>query len=57
MKYTDLDEQIHSYMVIYNDDTEKIIKGESFEGALEANDISFSNIKEAYGITFLWSEK
>ncbi len=56
MKYTDLDEQIHSYIVVYHDDSEKIIKGSYFECALESEGLQFSDIKEAYGVTFLWSE-
>ena len=61
MKYSDFDKNSYSYIVVFHDDREKIIKWEGegpvcFEDALETNGLQYSDIKEAYGITPVWSK-
>lgn len=54
MKYYDSDEQSNTFIIIFHNDTEKMVKGIHFEDALERNEIYTKDIKEAYGITPIW---
>lgn len=54
MKYCDKDKQSNTFIIIFHNDTEKMVKGIHFEDALERNEIYGKDIKEAYGITPIW---
>ena len=46
---------VYTFIVIFNNDTERTIEGENIEEAMDKNDISFSDMKEAYSITMVYN--
>ena len=54
MKYYDHENQLSFFIIIFQNDTEKTVKGIHFEDALERNEIYSKDIKEAYGVTPIW---
>lgn len=54
MKYYDHANQLNMFIIIFQNGTEKQIKGLHFEDALERNEIYTKDIKEAYGVTPIW---